>query len=288
MRDFVIVTDSSGDLPVEIIERYNIKVIPMSITVNGNTYKHYHDYREFSKADYYNALRNETNGSTAGINIQDALDTMREVVEKNEDILFLSLSSGLSGSYQNAVLASEELKEEYPDARIEVIDTHSVCMGVGMLLVLAARAKERGGSFEETLDITRNNIHAIKHYFTVNDLSALQRSGRISHLTALAGSMLNIKPMLTIDRDGRVQSNGKVRGRKASIKQLINNAVNNVVDSSLFIVGHADAIEDADMIRENLMELYPNCEVIISDVGPIIGIHVGAETLAIICMGECD
>lgn len=286
MRDFVIVTDSSGDLPVEIIKQYNIKVVPMAITVNGKTYKHYHDYREFSKEDYYNALRNEATGTTAGINIQDALDVMREIAKENKDILFLSLSSGLSGSYQNAVLASEELKEEYPDVKIEVVDTHSVCMGVGMLLVLAARAKEQGCSFEETLEITRNNINSIKHYFTVNDLSALQRSGRISHLTALAGSMLNIKPMLTIDRDGRVQSNGKVRGRKAAIKQLINNASNSVSDTSLFVVGHADAIEDANMIRENLMEMHPGCEVIISDVGPIIGIHVGIETLAIICMGE--
>lgn len=284
MKDFVIITDSSGDLPVAMIEQHGIVVVPMTITVNENTYKHYHDYRELSKIDYYNALRNGATGTTSGANTYDIFNTMKKIAEEEKDILYLSLSSGLSCSYQNAVFAADLMKESYPNTDVEIIDSKSVCVGVGLLLILAARAKERGCSLSEVIELVNEKIKNIKHHFTVNDLSALSRSGRISHLTAMTGSLLNLKPMLTIDSDGRVQSSGKVRGRKAAIRQLIDNTVKSVTDTSLFVIAHADAIDEAEAIKNSLSDRYPGSEVIISDVGPMIGIHVGIETLAVICV----
>lgn len=283
MKDFVIMTDSSCDLPAGIVEQYGIKVVPLTITVNDNTYKHYYDYCEFSQDDYFKALCDGVSGTTAGTNVDDAVKMMNKIVNAGSDILYLSLSSGLSCSYQNAVLASEMVSEDYPDAIIHVIDTKSVCVGLGLLNVVAAQAKESGKTLDEVVEIINDKIANIKHYFTVNDLAALSRSGRISHLTAIAGSVLNIKPMLHIGEDGRIQSSGKVRGRKMAVKQLIDSAVKNVSDHSIFFVAHANAYGDAETVKNALIEMYPDSEVIIGVVGPIIGIHVGNETLAVIC-----
>lgn len=283
MKDFVIMTDSSCDLPSAIVEQYGIKVVPLALTMNDKTYKHYHDYRELNKREYFNALKNGVVGTTAGANISDAFKMMSEIAEESKDILYLSLSSGLSGSYNNAVIACDMMKDDYPDTVVRVIDSKSVCVGLGLLSILAARAKSEGKNLNEVSTLINEKIDNIKHYFTVNDLAALSRSGRISHLTAMAGSMLNIKPMLSIDLDGKIQSTGKVRGRKAAIKQLIDNAVKNVEDSSIFFIAHANAIEDAESVKSALLEKYPNSEVLIGNIGPIIGIHTGSETLAVIC-----
>lgn len=284
MRDYVIMTDSSCDLPLDIINRYNIHVAPMGLTFDNNSYKHYHDYRELSMRDFYDGMRDGKIGSTAGTNIQDAIDVMRPTLEDNKDIIFLSISSGLSCSYQNACLAAEELLEEYEGARIEVIDTKSVTLGVGIMAYIAAASKEAGDSFDTVLDYLRSTCPNVSHFFTVDDLSYLQRSGRISHLTSIVGSVLGVKPMLAIGPDGKIKSDGKVRGRKAAIKYLIDRAKTKCEDPSIFGICHADCFEDAEMLKAKLLEEFPDTEIVMSNVGPIVGVHTGVGTLAVVCV----
>ena len=286
MKDFIIVTDSSCDLPVDIIKKHDIRVVPMCVTVNGKTCMHHYDFREMPNQEFCEALKNGAKGSTAGTNIQDAYNVMKNVALEGKDIIFLSISSGLSCSYQNACLAAEDIKDEFPDIKVAIIDTRSVCVGVGLLIVYAAMAKERGRPFDEVVHLMDEYRHHVHHHFTVNDLDALSRSGRISHTTAAVGSLLNIKPMLYIDSEGKVQSEGKTRGRKAAIKQLIDKTLHEVIDSSVITIAHADALSDAEHIRAVLLEQLPAAEIIISDIGPVIGIHTGHQTLAVICLGE--
>ena len=286
MKDFVIISDSSCDLPAELIEKYDIEIVPMAITINGVTYHHYHDYRELSKEAYFDTLRNCAIGSTAGVNISTVSDIMEKFIKEDKDIVYFSISSALSCSYHNAVLAAEDLKEKYPNAKIEIIDTKNVCAGVGLLALLAAKAKRDGKSFEEIVSFAQENHNKINCYFTVDELSALSRSGRISHVTAIAGTALNIKPILKIDENGKIQNSDKVRGRKNAIKQMVSNIIKNTADTSSIIVVHADAFDEAEGIKQSLTEAFPNSEIIISDIGPIIGIHVGIKTLAVISLAK--
>ena len=286
MENFVIMTDSCCDLPADIVEKMGIDVVPMAMMFSGNSYKHYNDFRELSAADYYDALRNGATGSTSGTNIQDAADMMEVHLREGKDIIYLSLSSGLSCSYQNACLAADEMRDAYPDRRIEVVDTRSVCGGVGMLVYLAAREKNKGLSYNEVLQCVNKYAPAVHHYFAVDDLSCLRRSGRISHLSSVVGGVLGVKPIFTLDANGKVQTVDKVRGRKVCVKNLIKRTLDDVRYPEIMAVCHADAEEDALVIKDELEKAYPGVTILTCNIGPIIGINTGIGTLAIMCFGE--
>jgi DegV family protein with EDD domain len=285
-KDFVIMTDASCDMPIELVEKNDVVVVPMSVTVNGDSYMHTYDYQERTKAQFYDALRNGATGSTAGANMLDIADAMREVAAQNKDILYIALSSGLSCSYQNATLAAEDVTEEYPECNIVVLDSLNVSMAMGLLVYMAACDKAAGKSLTDTVAATSERIPCVHSYFTVNDLSALQRSGRISHLSASMGSLLNIKPVLEIKGDGRVHSGTKARGRKMAIRHLIDGALNKSVEKKLFTISHVEAQEDVETISSALKEAYPDCEILVGDIGPIIGIHTGMKTIAVFYLGD--
>lgn len=286
MSKFTIVTDSSCDLPVDIVNQMDIHVVPMNIVMDGKSYKHYHDYRELSSDDYYSKLRAGCTGSTAGTNIEDAMDVMRPILKNGNDILYLSLSSGLSCSYQNACLAAEELAEEYPGRKIKIVDTRSVCGGVALLVYLTAKCQNAGATLEEAYDFAMKTRMKIHHSFVVDDLSAIQRSGRISHLAAFVGGVIGVKPILAIGADGKVQNNGKVRGRKAGLKQILTNAQNTVTNDQAFAICHADTIADAESMKAQILAQHPNADVIFCQIGPVIGINTGINTMATIYLGE--
>lgn len=286
MRDFVIVTDSSCDLPVEIIDKYDIRVAPMGLFFDSKAYKHYHDFRELSANDFYNGMRSGAIGSTAGTNIQDAIDVMRPILDESKDIIYLSISSGLSCSYQNACLAADEMREEYPDAHIEVVDTKSVTLGVGIMAYVAAAARQHGDTMETVVEYLKSTCENVSHYFTVDDLAHLQRSGRISHLTSILGSVLGIKPIFAIGADGKVRNESKARGRKAGIKYIVDKSIEKCSDPSIFGICHADSPDDAAAIQERIKKVHPDAEFLISNIGPIIGVNTGVGTLAVVCIGK--
>ena len=286
MRDFVIITDSGCDLSQNIVEEFGIKVVPMGLILEDKLYKHYHDYRELTAVDFYQKIRSGMVGTTSGVNIQDAMNMMREVLEQNVDVLYLSFSSGLSGSYQYASMAAEELRDEFPDAKIEVIDTKSACIGLGMLVYLSAQKKMEGFSFEEVVSFVENTKLKISHNFMVDNLMYLQKSGRISHLTAMTGSMLGIKPVFTLNNEGKVSSDGKVRGKLAVVKHFIAKIEENCCDTNVFFIAHADAEIDAINLKNKILEAHSDAKVIINCVGPILGNCLGPGALAIVFLSE--
>lgn len=286
MRDFVIITDSGSDLTMEIVDKFDIKVVPMGLTIDETTYRHYHDYRELSSEDFYAKIRAGKIGTTSCVNVGDAYDEMEQHIKDGKDILYLSFSSGMSGSYKSAMIAAQDLKEKYPNADIRVVDTLCGCIGLGMIVFLAAKKKAEGLSLDEVEQFVEENKLNICHYFTVDDLQYLQKTGRISHLKAIFGSIIGVKPIFVLDNDGKVLNITKARGKKAAMKALCDAACTTSSKQEYFFVVHADAENDANNVKTVLQEQYPNAEVFVSQVGPILGNNVGPGAVALIFYGE--
>jgi DegV family protein with EDD domain len=286
MRDFVIVTDSGCDLAQNVVESLGVGIAPMGLNIDNKTYRHYHDFRELGKEEFYNKIRAGKIGTTAGVNIQDAMDAMREPLSKGMDVLYLSFSSGMSCSYQSAVNAANELKEEFSDANIRVIDTLSGCVGLGMMAYLAAKKKADGETMNQIADWAETHKQNICHYFMVDDLMYIQKTGRTSHLTAFVGTMLGIKPIFKLDENGKVKDDAKIRGKKAGVKHMLSRMQETCADQSLFFIAHADVDDEAEKLKNQILEIYPNTEVIVNCVGPILGNNVGPGALALIFYGK--
>lgn len=281
MKDFVIITDSACDLNADIVEANKIEVVPMNLELDGKSYKHYPDYREISSESIYSKLRDGIIGTTACVSVGDAEEAITSFVKKGFDVLYLAFSSGMSGSYNSARIAAENVQENYPDARIEVIDTKSGATGQGMLAYMAAKQKELGQGFEQVSQYVKDKMLHIAHYFTVDDLKYLKKSGRISTLSAVAGTVLNIKPIFKLSDEGKIAMKTKVRGAKASVQKLVDFAVNQCTSHDLFFICHAENKEGANNIVEKLKEFFPNAEYNICGIGPIIGNNTGPGTLGL-------
>lgn len=287
MKDFVIITDSACDLSQEMVKELGVKVVPMSLTMNYKLYKHYADFRELTEADFYQKIRSGLVGTTAGVNIEDTMTVMREVLVQDKDILYLSFSSGLSGSYNFATMAAEEIKRtEFPDANIEVIDTHSACIGLGLLVYLAVEKKNTGASMSEVSEYVKSMQQKICHCFMVDNLMYLNQSGRISHLAAVAGTMLNIKPVFKLNPDGKIFDDGKVRGNIAGMKHLVNRVKDKCVDHNVIFIGHGDNKDIAEKLKNQILDLYPDAKIVVSCISPIVGNCLGPDALAVAFMSD--
>ena len=287
MRDFVIVTDSGCDMTQAMVEKLGVKVAPMGITIAEKTYRHFHDFRELSLKDFYEKIRGGQIGTTSGVNVHDATNTMKECLEKGLDILYLSFSSGMSCSYQSAVIAAEELRVEYPDANIQVIDTTTGSVGLAMITYLAAKRKQLGDNIHQVAEYVRNNCQNICSYFMVDDLKYIQKTGRISHLKATVGTMLGIKPIFKLNHAGKVFDDAKVRGKKAGVKHLLTRMKEKCTNHDVFFICHADVEDEANSLKLQVLEQYPNAEVHVNCVGPILGNNTGPGALALIFYGDC-
>ena len=284
MKDFVIITDSGCDLPLEMIETLDIKVVTMALTIAGKLYRHFHDCRELSMEDFYKLIREGHIGTTSCVSVGDASTEMKEWLDKGYDVLYLSFSSGMSGSYQSANIAAESLKEEYPDSKIIVVDTLSGSIGLGMLAYLAAKYKN-GHTIEETSEYICSICLNICHYFMVDDLKFIQKTGRVSAMSAIFGTALGIKPLFRLSDEGKVDLVDKIRGKKTGIRRLTTLATEDSTKSDIFFICHADAFESAEKLSNGIKEKYPDAQVVINQVGPILGNNTGPGALAVIFYG---
>ena len=202
MPNFAIVTDSAAELLEELAAKWDVRIMPMEFTMGGKSYLHYADYRQMDAKTFYDRLRKGEMATTSAINPQSYLEYLRPILASGQDVLLLVFSSGLSSTYQNSLLAAEELRVEFPDRRICVVDTLAPSGGQALLVYHAARLRESGAGLEETRDWVQANKLHMAHWFTVDDLMFLKRGGRISAATAVVGSMLSIKPVLHVDDEG--------------------------------------------------------------------------------------
>lgn len=286
MRDYTIITDSGCDLSKEMVEEHGIEVVPMKLMIDGVDYRHYHDCRELSMDDFYAKICAGHIGQTSCVSTGDAMETMRKVLEKGKDVLYLSFSSGMSGSYNSARLAGMTLKEEYPDAHIEVVDTLSGSVGLGMLTYLAVKRKALGETLASVANFVKTHCLNINHYFTVADLKYIHRTGRISSLKMIAGTIIGVRPIFKLDDDGKVALQCNARGKRGAIRTLMEQVKQKVSKQDLFFICHADAEEDANILSSQIKEEYPNAEIHVGPVGPILGNNTGPGALAVIFYGD--
>lgn len=282
---YKILTDSCCDFSAETYAQLGLTYVPLTVEFRGQVGK---DRNDDSLKDMYDGLRAGEAAKTSAVNPEQWSELMKPVLEAGEDVLVLAFSSGLSTTYQSAVIAAEDLAEKYPERKILVSDTLCASLGQGLLVWYACKKRDEGCSLEEVHAWVEENKLHLCHWFTVNDLMYLKRGGRISATTALVGTMLQIKPVLHVDNEGHLISVGKARGRKASIEALAKKAgeLGANFDNSTMFISHGDCREDAEYLAALVKEQYGVKEVLINYVGAVIGSHSGPGTLALFFLGE--
>ena len=280
---YQIVTDSCCDFTDAQYKELGVSYAPLTVMYKGESHSNFSD--EASVKAFYDELRGGVMASTSAVNPDGWVSIMEPALEKGEDVLALAFSSGLSTTYQSAVIAAKELREKYPQRTINVVDTLCAAHGQGLLVWYACKHRDEGMTIGElTAWVEENKLH-VCHWVTVDDLSHLKRGGRISATTAIVGTMLNIKPIIYVDNDGHLINTAKVRGRKAAIDFLAKKLGQTVTDKETVFIGHGDCPEDAATLEAMLKEQYGVKNVITGYVGPVIGAHTGPGVLVLFFMG---
>ncbi len=290
MSDFKIITDSTADLPEEYLKEHDIDCMNLCYMIGGETYGG-ETGKELPWKEFYAMMRGGEMPTTAQINPEEAKEHFKACIEAgNKKILYLAFSSGLSGTYNSGRIAAEEIKEEYPDCEIVVIDTLCASLGEGLLVDYAVKMKEAGKSLAEVAAWVEEHKLNLVHVFTVDDLNHLHRGGRVSKAVAIIGTLVGIKPVLHVDDEGHLVSLDKVRGRKKSLIQLVDNMekqMGSYADKNdVFFISHGDSLEDAEFVAEEVKKRFGIQECIINRVGPTIGAHSGPGTIALFFMGD--
>ena len=285
MSEFVIVTDSSADLPAGLVRELGVEVLPLSFTIQGNTYRNYPDDREMDPAVFYKMLRDGEAATTSAVNVAEYTALLEPLLQAGKDVLVLAFSSGLSTTYQSSVIAVNELSEQYPDRKLFTVDTLSASLGQGLLVWHAVQEQKRGQSIEAVRDWVEENKLRLCHWFTVDDLHFLKRGGRISAATAVVGTMLSIKPVLHVDDEGHLISMGKARGRGASLTALVDHMEQTATDVDTVFISHGDCLADAEKVAADVRKRFGTRDVVINTIGPVIGAHAGPGTVALFFLG---
>ena len=288
MSDYVLLTDSSADLTAELVAELGVEVLPLSFHMGDKTYRNWPDNREIDPKDFYRRLRAGETATTSAVNVSDYTEAVEPLVQAGRDVLIIAFSSGLSATCHSARIAAQELSERYPDRKIWVVDSLCASLGQGLLVWYAARMKAQGKSMEEVRDWLEDNKLHLCHWFTVDDLHFLKRGGRISPATAVVGTMLSIKPVMHVDDEGRLVKVGTARGRNASLKALVNHMEETAIDpgSQVVFISHGDCLEDAQKVADDVKRRFGVEQVVLNNVGPVIGAHSGPGTVALFFLGS--
>ena len=279
-------TDTSANLPVSIIREYGIEVVPFSYTVNGKEVP-YSAETDFNGKAFYEAMRAGAEVKTSMINVSDFMAAFEQWIAKEDAVIYVGMSGGISGTANSAKLAAEELLEKYPAAKIAAIDTYAASLGEGFLVIETAKMIERGDPFlkiVKKIELLRKNMC---QFFTVDDLAYLRKGGRISGAAAVVGTVLNIKPRLRGDENGKIVLCGKIRGFNKSMEALANKYDELVFDKTADVgIAHADNPEGAQRLEDILRAKGFSGELLKVVYEPVTGSHVGPGTIALFFMGE--
>ena len=284
MSDFVILTDSGCDICAETLASWGAKAVCLSFKFSGEDTQYKAD--DISCEEFYARMREGASAKTSAINMEEFKDFFREYLALGKDVLYLAFSSGLSNTYNASRLAADELLEEFPDNRVITIDTLCASAGEGLLVKLAVDKKASGADITETARYVTAIREKLCHWFTVDDLVYLKRGGRVSPTAAFFGGMLNIKPVLHVDDEGKLVPVTKVRGRKAALSTIAQKYEELAIDKNgTVFISHGDCMDDALAMKTLLEAKGANVEII-TFVGTVIGAHSGPGTLAVFYLGE--
>lgn len=290
MAEYILATDVPADLPSEVAEKYNICYVPMTFTMDGTIYTHYLDAREMSYKEFYDRLEKGAEVSTSQITYFTYQNTFEPILKEGKDIIYVALTSGLSGTYQGACLAAEDLMEKYPERKIIVVDSLCASIGEGYLVYCAALEKEKGLTIDELHAWILDHRQKVRHWFVVDSLEQLRKGGRISAMTAVIGTALNVKPLLSVDVEGKLVNVGKLRGtRKINdtfCQKIMADGLN--TKEQTILLGHAGCPESAEGLKEVLISKGLVKDAMIAGIDPVIGCHVGKGMYAMVYMADKD
>ncbi|MDL2324156.1 DegV family protein [Ruminococcaceae bacterium OttesenSCG-928-A16] len=283
MKDYVIFTDSCADFDEKMVAELGLQVKPLTFTLKDKEYANWPDGRDIAFPEFYKQLREGGISTTSQVNVADFIESFRPVLAAGKDILYLGFSSGLSGTVNSGKLAAEELRAEFADAKIIVVDTLAASLGQGLLVWHAVQQKNEGQTIDAVAAWVENNKLNMAHWFTVDDLNFLKRGGRVSGAAALFGTMLNIKPILHVDDEGHLIPMEKVRGRKQSLNALVGHMEKTAIDADkqVVFISHGDCLEEAEYVASEVKKRLGVKKVYINYVGPVIGSHSGPGTMAL-------
>lgn len=286
-NSFIILTDSCCDMPISYIRGNKIPFVSLSYVLDGKTTKD--DFgQKTDYQDFYSDMRKGQMPSTTQVNVYQYTELFKEYLKKGLDIIYIGFSSALSGSFNSAAVAAENIKGEFPDRKIAAIDSLCASMGEGLLLYYAMKMKSEGADFDTIVKWANENKGKLNHWFTVDDLNHLQRGGRLSKAQAIIGSILNIKPILNIDENGKLVAREKIRGRKQALETLVAKAEKYIIEpeKQVVFISHGDCYKEALFVENLLREKLKVKDVNINFVGPVIGAHAGPGTVAIFFFGN--
>ena len=285
---YKIITDTSANLTEEMIEQYNIDIIPLVFRIGE---EEFHSYVKGEKTDikqFYDRMRQGEIITTSLISMEKCQDVFESNLKEGKDILYISFSSALSGTYNAALMVAKNLEKEYPERKIYVVDSLAASMGQGLLVYYCAEQKRSGKSIEEVKDWLIENRLQLCHWFTVDDLFHLKRGGRISGTTALVGTVLGVKLVLHVDNKGRLVPVRKVRTRKKSLISLVDEMEKSCINPTeqIVFISHGDSIDDALYVEELVRDRLNVKDIKINYVDPVIGAHSGPGTIALFFIGK--
>ena len=285
MANYKIITDSACDLPKAMLQELDVTAAPLHVLFKGVNLP---DSVDEGLKEIYDGLRAGEMTTTSAVNPEAWAAVIEPVVAAGQDALVLAFSSGLSTTYQSAVIAAGELMEKYPERKICVVDTGCAALGQGLLVYHTCKKRDSGLSLEELTEWCEENKLHLCHWFTVNDLMYLKRGGRVSAATAVLGTMLQIKPVLHVDDEGHLINMLKVRGRKASIEALAKklDELGEGYDNSTVFICHGDCREEAEQLKALALQRKGVKEVFVGNLGAVIGSHAGPGTLALFFLGK--
>ena len=287
MSQFKLVTDTSADLPRKYLEQNDIEVMSLAYIIDGDTYGWDNPMDEH---EFYEKMRKGSMPTTSQVNVGDAMEIFERLIRENDEILCVSFSSGLSGTYNSVALAAQNVCESHPGKKIRVVDSKAASLGQGLMVDYALKMQKEGKGLDETADFLEQNFWHFVHVFTVDDLNHLYRGGRVSRATAFVGTLANIKPILHVDDEGHLINIGKVRGRKKSLIELVNlmeqKIGDHVKENHTIFISHGDSPADAQFVADEVKKRFGIDSFLINYVGPTIGAHSGPGTIALFFYGD--
>ncbi len=281
---YKIITDCGADLPSWVQDQFGVEILPFTVTCDGESKKS----SDIPPKELMDAMRAGKSFKTSQINVSEFEDAFTPYAKNNESVIYIAFSSGLSGTYNSACIAAEQIKEQYPGFDITIIDTKCASVGHGLVVYKALLMQKDGATKEEVIAKTIENSENMEHIFTVGDLEYLFRGGRVSRTSAILGSILGIKPVLDVDEEGRLRPISKVRGRKFSIKRLAEVAGERGYDLDKQLIGicHGDDMEAATQLKQYMTDMYGCKDFFINEIGATIGSHSGPGTLAVFFLSK--
>ena len=287
MVEYTIITDSGCDLSADMVAQMGLGYTPLSLNYPDKSLYIYADYRGLGVKEFYQSMRDGAAPTTSATTSDQWVQNAIPELEAGKDVLFMAFSSGLSGTYQSSVIAAQELREQFPGRRIEAPDTRCVSLGLGLLLYHVVNLQRQGASMDDVLAYIEENKLHLCHWFTVESLTYLQRGGRVSRATALAGTILGIKPVLHVDNEGHLINVGKKRGRRASLEALADKVAETAIrpEEQMIFISHGDCEEEAVLLEQLIRQRVPIKDCYHNYVGPVIGAHSGPGTMAVFFYG---